>query len=285
MSSIQKCPQCGHDITDTSAAVCPMCGTTYGTMSGATSGSTVVAGPGARIWIGALVQFAIATIFMLKFGFPKIMIAFFGGFIVLGTALSAYMKAKPVAVRPAPQLPTAHPVLYRILGLIIALCSLAFVATLLFGFVIFMNSWSRWHLYEGQRHHQTEFQVTRAYYQKGRKGSIDIYASGMVEGQREWMNLQPYLHTMPHDQEELDAHVSAGTSIPIYLFPDLKGRSRVQVYEETAPAEAYRRAAMKAINYGLGGLALCAAMIFVLSRVRRMCFDETDSSLQIVARS
>jgi hypothetical protein len=158
----------------------------------------------------------------------------------------------------------------KILTLGIALCWLTLVATLLFSFVTFINSWSRWHIYEGQPYHRAEFQVKRAYFQRGSKGGIDIYASGVVEDQSQWMDLRSFVDPSPHNQEELDNLVPAGTSIPIYLFPNLKGRTRVRVYQETPPAEAYRSSAMKAVHYGLGGLALCAGLIFVLSRVRQM---------------
>jgi hypothetical protein len=45
-----------------------------------------------------------------------------------------------------------------------------------------------------------------------------MYASGMVDGQREWIGLYPYLHPRPRNEAELDERVPIGTSIPIYLF-------------------------------------------------------------------
>jgi hypothetical protein len=255
----------------------------YGTTSGNMLGTRIPPRTGAKIWIIALIQFAIATIFLLVFRFPKIIIVFFGVMIVLGTALSAWARTRPALPRPTPQPPVAHPVLYKIVSLIIAICSLAFFATLLFGFVIFINNWNDWHRYQGQPYHVSTFLVTRTYFQRVGKGGIDAYASGTVEGNREWMNLRPYLNTIPRSQEELDEHVSAGTSIPIYLFPEMKGRLRVRVYNDTPPAEAYHHAAMNALNYGLGGLALCAAMIFVLSRLRRMCYVKTEPAIPEVA--
>jgi hypothetical protein len=118
------------------------------------------------------------------------------------------------------------------------------------------------------------------YYQRQPKGGIDVYASGTVEGNREWMNLLPYLHSTPHDQEELESRVPAGTSIPVYLFPDLKGRTRVRVFEQTPPAEAYYNAAKTALNDALLGLALTGGIIFLLVRLRRACFDQTVIALQ-----
>src|SRR5579864_4123955 len=214
MASTRQCPKCGCNLSMISAAACPMCGT------------KIAGSAGPKIWWGALIQFALTTVFMLVFGFPRIMIAIFGALILIGTALSSRLKTRPRAATRAPQKPFAHPVLFRILSLCIALFSFVFVAILLFGFVIFMNAWSRWHQYQGAAYHRSDFQVTRVYYQRHSRGAVDIFASGTVEGQREWMNLVPYLHRVPHDQNELDERVPVGTSIPIYLFPGLKGRSR-----------------------------------------------------------
>lgn len=266
---MRKCPKCGHDLTDTAALACPVCG------------SRIFAPPGARLWIGALFQFAIAATFILVFGLPKIMLAFFGIFILIAMVLSKLVKARTDAGRRIPPRPVIRPTLFRVLSFGIALCSIVFFSILLFGVVSFMNSWTRWHRYEGQRYHRSEFQVTRAYWQRNGK-SYSVYASGIVESNREWMSLTPYLHATPRSQAELDDLVPAGTSIPIYLFPDLKGRARVQVVEDAPPAEASRRAAMNTLNHGLPSLAVAAGIIFVLSRLRRSCFAENTQELQQV---
>lgn len=239
----------------------------------------MVAPRGAKIWIGALFQFAIATVFMVVFGFPKIMIALFGIVLLIAMALSALVKARTVAGPRVPPRPVTRPTLFRVLSFGIALCSVVFFSILLFGFVSFMNSWTRWHRYEGQRYHRSEFQVTRAYWQKSGRG-FSVYASGIVDSNREWMSLTPYLHDTPRSQAELDDLVPTGTSIPIYLFPDLKGRARVQALEDAPPAEASRRTAMNTLNYGLPGLAVTAGIILVLSRLRRSCFAENEPELQ-----
>lgn len=263
MVSIRKCVKCGHELTDSSAAACPMCG------------ARVATDLGAKIWIVALVQITFATIFMLVFGFPKIMIAIFVTVILIGTALSAWVKVRPVGVRgPVPQRPLAHPALFRILSCVSALCVLVFISFLLFGFVIFMNAWNRWHEYEGQRYQRTDFVVKRAYYQPRRKGNADIYASGMVEGNHEWMSLHQYVESFPRNQAELDAEVPSGTAIDVYYFPGLKGQARVVVYDEVPPAEASRRTAMNTITYAPLGLAVSAGLIVLLSRLRRLCFVE-----------
>ena len=221
-----------------------------------------------------MVQITFTAVFMLAFGFPKIMIAIFAALIVMGTGLSAWIKVRPAQVRPAQRPPLAHPTLFRILSFVSALCALAFVCFLLFGFVIFMNSWDRWHQYEGQHYERTDFVVKQAYYQPRRKGNADIYASGTVEGSKEWMGLQRYVESFPHNQGELDAEVPSGTSIDVYYFPGLKGRARVVVYDEVPPAEASRRAAMNTITYAPLGLAVSAGLIFLLSRLRRLCYAE-----------
>lgn len=271
MAFVRSCPQCGLALTDLFAAQCPACG------------AVIVAPPRVQIWIVALVQIALSTIFMLVFGFPKVMIVIFGTLIVIATAFAARLKLKPVPARVVPR-PVSNPVLFKILSIAIALCTLAVVCILLFGFVMFMDSWDRWHRYEGQPRHRTEFQVVRAYYQPHSKGGADVYASGMVDGQKEWMSLFQFLHYQPKDQAELDSRVPAGTTIPVYLFPGLKGRTRVQVYTTIPPDEASRRTAMNILSYGLFWLALTVGIIFVLSRLRRACFVE-EPLLQQVSTS
>lgn len=113
-----------------------------------------------------------------------------------------------------------------VLSLVIAILGLAFVCCLLFGFVSVMNAHAAFKRVQGQPYHASTFQVTRPYYQRsaGMHGpDISVYASGVVEGKKEWMNLVPYLKRVPLGQAELDEAVPAGTSIPVYLFPNLKG--------------------------------------------------------------
>jgi hypothetical protein len=72
---------------------------------------------------------------------------------------------------------------------------------------------------QGQPYHATTFQLTRPYYQKsaGMHGpDVAVYASGMVEGKKEWMNL--LLKRAPRDQAELNDSVPPGTVIPVCLF-------------------------------------------------------------------
>jgi hypothetical protein len=86
------------------------------------------------------------------------------------------------------------------------------------------------------------------------------------------MDLQPYLKPVPRTEGELDERVPVGTSIPIYLFPDLKGQARVRLFDVVPPAEAFHRDAMHTLNSALRALALTAIVVFVLSRLRRLCF-------------
>ena len=277
MGPVRKCSKCGFELTDASAPACPVCGTKIVTL------------PGSKIWVAALIQLIFGTTFMLVFRFPKFMIAIFGVVILIGTALSAWAKTLQGTARQNPPRPVSNPVRFKILSLGVSICSLAFLCFLLFGFVIFIDSSDRWHRYEGQPYHRADFEVEEVYYQKEFHGH-DVFARGTVEGQSEWMTLGPYLndtlHEMPHSEAELDEQVPVGTTIPIYLFPKLKGRSRLQLDEGVPPAEAYHRTAMKALNYGLLGVAISAGMIFVLSRLRRMCFvapENSDSTGQLVA--
>ena len=154
---------------------------------------------------------------MLAFGFPRIMIAIFGGLILLAAAFSGRMKARTFTPPPKP---VSHPVRFRILSIGIGLGSIVLVSIVLFGFVIFMNSWSRWHRYEDASYHHRDFQVTRVYYQARRKGGADVYASGT----------------------ELDSLVPVGTSISVYFFPSLKG---VLACKFSATCHLLKRAVVK----------------------------------------
>jgi len=200
---------------------------------------------------------------------------------LIGTAASTWIKAKPRSLATSvPRRHLARPTLFRVASLATAICALAFVCSVLFGFVAFMNSWNRWHQYEGQPYRQSEFQITQVYFHKGSKGSIDAYASGAVEGQREWMNLIPYLHQIPRSEDELDSLVGPGVTIPIFFFPELKGRARVQFDDGIVPSEAGHRDANNALKYGFLGAAISAGLLFLLSRLRRLCYDGSAPELQ-----
>jgi hypothetical protein len=261
MDAVRKCPKCGLDLTDPAASHCPVCGTVLGVR------------PRGTLWMIALMQFAVMAIFMTVFHFPKIFLVFLGGMILIGTLFSSVLK--PIPVRKLPPRPLSHPVLFRFVGAGVALCIVAILASLLFGFVIFMNSWTRWHRYEGQSFHRSDFRVEQVYRQKSGK-SVDVYARGSVEGQREWMNLAPYLHTIPRSQQELEERVPAGVEIPIYYFPAMKGRARVQVYTVTPPAEASHREAITALNYSLAITAVAVGLLFLFLRVQKTCYAETE---------
>lgn len=163
------------------------------------------------------------------------------------------------------------------MNLTIAILGLAFLSCLLFGFVTFINAHIAFERVQGQPYHATTFQVTRPYYQKsaGMHGpDIAVYASGMVEGRKEWMNLVPYLKREPRDrfpqnQADVDDSAPPGTVIPVYLFPDLKGQSRIQVIEALPPGEASRSTETWVLQRAPVALAVLGALIFLLLRIRR----------------
>lgn len=266
MLSVRQCPKCGLDLTDQSARTCPTCGA-----------SLSVGGRG-RIWIGALLQFAFAAIFMTIFHFPKFIIVFFGVVILLGAVATSFMKPASGVHRPQATKPLSHPALFRVASLGMALCAFSILVTLLFGTVMFLDSWDRWHRYEGQPYHRSDFQVVQVYYQKHSK-STDVYARGVVEGQREWMSLQPYLHMTPRSQQELELRVPTGVMIPIYYFPNMQGRLRVQVYKETPPDEESHRAAIAVLRSALPALAIMAVILLLLIWARRACFVPEEQIL------
>ena len=86
------------------------------------------------------------------------------------------------------------------------------------------------------------------------------------------MDLKRYVGTPVRSQEELDERVGAGTSIPVYFFPDLQGQARVQLASDPPPAETSRQQGMNAASHALTGLAITAVLMFVLIRVRGWCY-------------
>jgi hypothetical protein len=124
--------------------------------------------------------------------------------------------------------------------------------------------------------------VKRVYYQRRTKGGTDISASGIVEDHLEYLNLLPYVHSVPRSAAELDAKVPIGAVIPVYVFPNLKGRARVQVYDPVPPAEASHRMAVSTVKNTLLALAVMAGLLFVLTRLRALCFAEDQSVIQHV---
>jgi hypothetical protein len=93
----------------------------------------------------------------------------------------------------------------------------------------------------------------------------------MVEGKKEWMNLLPYLKRTPHGQAELNDSVPPGTVIPVYLFPNLKGQSRIQVIDVLPPGEASRRTEAWVLRRAPVALAVLGTLILLLVRIRRFC--------------
>lgn len=169
-----------------------------------------------------------------------------------------------------------------LLDLSISILGLAVLACLLFGFVIFINAYMATQRVAGQPYHATTFQVTRPYFQKsaGMHGpDIAVYASGTVEGKREWMNLLPYLKRVPSGQSELNASVPPGTTIPVYLFPNLKGQSRIAVIDSLRPGEEGRRTETLVLRREPVILAVLGALILLLVRIRRTLTSRARSSV------
>jgi hypothetical protein len=184
------------------------------------------------------------------------------------------------APRSLPRPLSSRPMSVILLDLTIAILGLAFLACLLFGFVTFINAHLAFKRVQGQPYHATTFQVTRPYYQEsaGMHGpDVAVYASGMVEGKKEWMNLLPYLKPVPRGQAELNDSVPPGTVIPVYLFPNLKGQSRIQVIDVLPPGEASRRTETWVLRRVPAAIAVMAALILLLVRVRRFCASPATS--------
>ncbi len=163
-----------------------------------------------------------------------------------------------------------------LLDLMIAICGTLLVLASMFVFTSYMNSSSRAELYEGSPYHATTFRVTSVQYIRNVTVGVDgatssgasVFAIGIVEGQKESMNLWPYLHRLPLNQEQLMAWVPEGTVISIYLFPTLRGQNRVQLIGPVPTAEAYQRQVTWVRNRELPVVGVIGVLTALLSLAR-----------------
>lgn len=263
MTAVHRCPTCGFESDGFPEAICPQCG------------KKILRRVSFSPWLAALAQVVLVTGFMFALHFPRPMIVFFGLASFFMTGIGLRLRRSALATpKPLPRPLSSQPMSVILLDLTIAILGLAFLACLLFGAVIFTNAHNAFKRVQGQPYHATTFQVIRPYYQisAGMHGpDVAVYASGMVEGKKEWMNLLPYLKRAPRDQAELDSSVPPGTTIPVYLFPDLKGRSRIQVIDVLPPGEASRQTETWVLRRAPVALAVLGALILLLVRIRHSC--------------
>lgn len=258
-----RCSVCGFESDNFPDFTCPQCG------------KKLLSSSPFSPWIVVVAQVIVTTGFMFIFHFPRPVIIIFGLIVFLFSALGLRRRRNGFATRKSPPLPlSSQPASVVLLGLAVAVLGIVFVACLLFGSVALINSYNAVARVQGQPYHATIFQVIRPYYQKsaGMHGPyIQVYASGMVEGDKEWMSLIPYLKQVPHNQAELNDLVPPGTEIPVYLFSGLKGRSRIQVNDGLPPGEASRRTETWVLSHVPLALVVLAVLIFLLVRIRRSC--------------
>ena len=173
----------------------------------------------------------------------------------------------------------------RVLDLAIAICGTLLLFASMFVFASYMNSSSRAELYDGAPYHAATFRVISVQYTPKIVGS-DIVDStgptasavGIVEGQREAMDLLPYI--VPRDQYDLMERFPKGTVIPVYLFPTLRGQNRIQRIG-TPAAERYQQQVTWTTNRALpvaAGMGMLTALLglgrFFLSRNRMAAATE-----------
>ncbi len=274
MAAAHQCPACGFECDSFPDLSCPQCGRKF-----LRSGSFLP-------WLAVLAQVAFVTGTMFAFHFPRPMILFFGSATFFIAVLSLRRRSTLPTSKPLPL--SSQPMSVILLDLAIAALGFAFLCCLLFGFVAFINADNAFKRVQGQPYHATTFEVTRPYYQRsaGMHGpDIAIYASGMVEGKKEWMSLVPYLRRDPRDrlpqnQAEVNDLVPPGTVIPVYLFPNLKGQSRIEVIDVLPPGEASRRTETWVLRRAPVALAVLGALIFLLVRIRRF---RSSSAAQVLS--
>ena len=262
MAGTLKCPACGFEGDNFQGRVCPQCNKKLP--------PAISSGP----WIGALIQLIFALTFMGVFHFPRPMMFVAVGFILIGTLVTSLRRNSAAQPKPRPA-PVRQTPAATMLGIAIGACAFGLLGGLLFCFVTFMNSWSTYQRLQGQSYHAASFQVTRVYLQRGtsKNSNTRIFASGMVEGRKEWMDLFPYLKRTPSDQAELESLVPEGMVISVYLFPSLNGYARIQLIGTLPPAEAQYKRAMSTLNWGLVALGIGVAILFVLNRLRRSSLE------------
>lgn len=190
----------------------------------------------------------------------------------LGAYVETHCPQCGVSLAPKPPMTAG----IWLLDLMIAVCGTLFVLGSMFVFVFYMNSSSRAELYEGAPYRQTAFRVTSVQYslvqfidgEHGMRSETHASAIGIVEGQKESMDLLPYLQGIPRDQYQLMNWVPEGTIIPVYLFPTLRGQNRIQVIFEVPTEVCYQRRATWASNRALpvAGLIGMIAVLLGLAR-------------------
>ncbi len=193
-----------------------------------------------------------------------------------GLDLGAYVETHcpQCGVNLAPKPPLTAGI--WLLNLTVAICGTLLVLASVFVFAFYMNSSSHAHLYEGAPYHATTFRVTSVQYTRSASAridgstSLDITASaiGIVEGQKEAMDLLPYLNGIPREQDELMERVPEGTVIPVYLFPTLRGQNRIQLIHAVPTEEWYRERATWASNRALPVVGVIGILTALLSLAR-----------------
>ncbi len=263
MAALHKCAACGFECDDFSGSICPQCS------------KKLANGMNLALWIFGLLPVVAIVGFMSAFHVPPAMIIFCGVGTLLPAILAIRSRGALTVVKSFPRRRASpQPTSVKFLNVAIGLCGFCFFACLLFGFVSFQNSYMTYRRFQGQPYHATTFQVVRPYYQisAGMHGpDIQVYARGLVEGNKEWMDLLPYLKSTPNGQGELNDLVPPGTVIPVYLFPNLRGQRRVQVIGALPPAETNYNAEMLVLRKGSIALAALGALLFVLVLIRRSC--------------
>jgi len=186
----------------------------------------------------------------------------------LGAYVETHCPRCGVSLAPKPPLTAG----ILLLNWMLAICATLFVLTSLGWFVFYMNSSSRADLYQGAPYHATTFRVISVQYSPPTVGADGMASTGpiatavgIVEGQREAMDLLPYV--FPRDRDELMERVPQGTVIPVYLFPTLSGVNRIQLMRGP-PALKYQRQADWATNRALPVVAFIGLVTVLLSLAR-----------------
>lgn len=187
----------------------------------------------------------------------------------------------------APKMPITAAI--WLLDVMIAISGTLLVLASMFVFACYMNWSSGAELYNGAPYHAAKFRVTRVEFIRRVTVGVDgatsseaaVYADGVVDGQRESMNLWPYLHTLPQNQEQLKSWVPEGTVISVYLFPTLRGQNRIQLIGAIPTAEGYQRQVTWVSNRALPVVGVIGVLTALLSLARFLLRRSGDGPLNV----
>jgi hypothetical protein len=261
-NSTTTCPSCGAAMEGGFGRRCEKCG--------------AVASLNWQPWMG-LIQVVGAVGFMVVLRFPWQVTIIITALVAANALLRRNSAGTPLNREGIAEQErnATHPAVLRMANFGVALSGALFVVSFMFAFVMFMNAREQWHRESQGNYRASYFRVQQSHWEKGKPGrmrggnSSRASARGVVEGNEEWMDLQPYLGFTPKDEESVERAVPPGTVIAVYYDPELKGDYRVRFRGDTLPGVASHDAMAVVAKYGVGALVVTGLLLLGFLRLRR----------------